>query len=706
MGMAAGQARLLSITSRLSDNELRAQIINNDKMRLATQSSRVSEAYTTALNEAQYMFTNYDKENNATYQQLTFNSLTGYNQYNNQYALTNASGQVLVSEKVATNFKNSDGDLNTFLANYGLAQTTTYFDELSNKYGSDAEIQYMTGNLNADGTAIYASSGYTAKELEGIFSTYDVVKASDNYKNFTQYFSEFSNSYDQWLSAIGEKMKTTLNDTVITGSTKFSDFVKQANEENDIVKLKGYLDNLSNYLGGDFQKYNTDKTSVDSGGYEKKITDYVELEQKNNNNAKEGITEYNITDGYKFSLDGNIGTKAGDTTSIVFSKLADNSNSTTENSEDSKLYKISKEIQSVDANGNITYKDDYSVYVLGDPVDGKETWKKLEEGFSIDKDNKDKFSYKEDEEDKENSNVTIPISKLFAGHNTDGTTNLDAINNDKNTTVTYQTEVTPEDLKARIKNCVNSISYAIYSYWNPLAGTFANNEKKGDCEEKAKTLCTYLGISSNYATDSSKWSELCDQNQIKKIIDTNGSDKSVKDDKSGITSITKSDFNKIYEVIILDKVMDTFGEPKVAWIDKTNKNENGEAKAQWYTNLFTKMQSCGYKALQNGLAASSEWIKFAFESGLVTMEQIDSTNTWKSTSYTSCSDITEQTNNNAITIAEAEYNTAMNKIENKDKMYDLELKNIDTEHNSLQTEYESIKNAVDKNIERTFKMYS
>ena len=36
MGMAASQARLLSITSRMSDNELRAQIINNSKMRLAT----------------------------------------------------------------------------------------------------------------------------------------------------------------------------------------------------------------------------------------------------------------------------------------------------------------------------------------------------------------------------------------------------------------------------------------------------------------------------------------------------------------------------------------------------------------------------------------------------------------------------------------------------------------------------------------------
>ena len=94
MGMAAGQARLLSITARMSDNELRAQIINNNKMRLATESSQVSEAYIQALNDAQLMFSNYDANNNATYQQLTFNTLTAYNPYNNQYALSNASGNV------------------------------------------------------------------------------------------------------------------------------------------------------------------------------------------------------------------------------------------------------------------------------------------------------------------------------------------------------------------------------------------------------------------------------------------------------------------------------------------------------------------------------------------------------------------------------------------------------------------------------------
>ena len=51
MGMAASQARLLTITARLADNELKSQSINNAKMRLATQSSQASEKYINALNQ-------------------------------------------------------------------------------------------------------------------------------------------------------------------------------------------------------------------------------------------------------------------------------------------------------------------------------------------------------------------------------------------------------------------------------------------------------------------------------------------------------------------------------------------------------------------------------------------------------------------------------------------------------------------------------
>ena len=152
-------------------------------------------------------------------------------------------------------------------------------------------------------------------------------------------------------------------------------------------------------------------------------------------------------------------------------------------------------------------------------------------------------------------------------------------------------------------------------------------------------------------------------------------------------------------------MIEKYGAPKYTWIDKNNPDENAEKKAEWYTNLFNRMNEGGYQALETGLAHSSEWIKFALESGLVSMEQVDVKKQWVSTMYSNCSNITESQVDVDVTVAEAEYNKTMNEIEAKDKRYDIELKNIDTEHQSLQTEYDTIKSVIDKNVERNFKMF-
>ncbi len=59
-----------------------------------------------------------------------------------------------------------------------------------------------------------------------------------------------------------------------------------------------------------------------------------------------------------------------------------------------------------------------------------------------------------------------------------------------------------------------------------------------------------------------------------------------------------------------------------------------------------------------------------------------------------------------IAMAEVTYQQRMRDLERKDKMLDMELKKIDTEHNALQTEYDSIKGIISKNIEKTFSMFS
>lgn len=60
MGLAASQARLLTITSRISNNELRQQRIAMDKMRLASDSDKVSQKYSEALNNQTMKFNDKD----------------------------------------------------------------------------------------------------------------------------------------------------------------------------------------------------------------------------------------------------------------------------------------------------------------------------------------------------------------------------------------------------------------------------------------------------------------------------------------------------------------------------------------------------------------------------------------------------------------------------------------------------------------------
>ena len=71
MGLAASQARLLTITSRLSSVELRQQRIAMDKMRLANDQDGVAEKYTNALNNKTLSISNGSNEIPMSYSTLT-----------------------------------------------------------------------------------------------------------------------------------------------------------------------------------------------------------------------------------------------------------------------------------------------------------------------------------------------------------------------------------------------------------------------------------------------------------------------------------------------------------------------------------------------------------------------------------------------------------------------------------------------------------
>lgn len=119
MGISASQARLLSITARLTSNEYQSQQVSNSKMRLAIQSQEASQEYLAALNTTQYTYMSFDAQGDAQNTVLTANVLYQYSDMKNQYLLSNPSGQVLLLSDDARNYRES-ANLDAFLEKYGI----------------------------------------------------------------------------------------------------------------------------------------------------------------------------------------------------------------------------------------------------------------------------------------------------------------------------------------------------------------------------------------------------------------------------------------------------------------------------------------------------------------------------------------------------------------------------------------------------------
>lgn len=639
MGMAASQARLLSITSRMADNELRSQIINNSKMRLATESSKVSEEYINALNSATMMMSNYDTAGESQYQKLSFNSLTSYSSYNNQYGLVNANGKLLVSEKDAQNYRkimDQNGDLDDFLALYGLEYKSTYFT--SDTLGAE-QIYFES-----------IDETYGVKELEEMYYgsdntiSYNNALQSTEYVNFSDYYEQYVLADENYTIAVGEAVTKD-----IFNSNWDAAYNKYVSGDPNSMQVSEYQSGLQFITDTLNRLQNENKLSADN--------QWVQ-------DIRNMINTIKIS-GNSCSITANVtATSNSDGTYTIGDKILVNPNHEHDDYNDTQVSIIKDNAES---------DTQYSI----DDQESK-CFENKDVGDTIN------FKYTESETDEEGTYSTNYNYSYKIG--------------DKNATMTYTTSNSSEvqamvsevflEFKAGINSAVNRDQYGQSDPAAISAKTQYNNALNkliglvfGKVDADTKTLIeNNKQIFDNNPGTIIKWAK---ENNVP----------------------TTSNFGIIKNIYIIDELFNVYGEPAAGWIDVNNPDENADAKVQWYTNLYNRMQQ-GYSVLEAGLASSNEWIEFALESGLVTMEQVDKSNNWVSTIYTNCSDITEVTDDTAVTIAEAEYNKAMNNIENKDKRYDMELKNIDTEHNSLQTEYDSVKSVIDKNIERSFKIYS
>ena len=125
MGMAASQARLLTITARLSNNEQEQQSVAYSKQRLAEDSNQINQQYLDAMSKTKYQILTGYNSSEATYADLTYNQITGLNSVatGKQYIVKDKMGKVLVTSAVAKAYEENNGDFNRFLRDLGYTQS-------------------------------------------------------------------------------------------------------------------------------------------------------------------------------------------------------------------------------------------------------------------------------------------------------------------------------------------------------------------------------------------------------------------------------------------------------------------------------------------------------------------------------------------------------------------------------------------------------
>ena len=577
MGLSASQARLLSITARLTNNEYEAQQITNCKNSLSSKSAQASADYINALKATKLEYNTYDSNNNEIAIDLTHTALYDYKPLKSQYALINSANQILVSSLDAKNYKETD-NLADFLKRYNLLDEVknTNNDIKREAYNKEYE-KYLEDKVKYDEDKAKYDKDKTK---------YDELKAQYD-KDYEEYLNNPGNKevYDNFVNAVG---------TYEDPRSCYSNAI-----DGSVGCYLHLLACMIDYTSG---------TSTPSS------QDY-----KTSTGENFHFPEYTIS------------------SSAIYSNYG---------SDMSNFVKMSTLVCAEDPAPKCDGDDDYQ--------------------GEIDKNKTNKLK-----DIIEQGGTPSEIDYLTSDYKYDSTTNSYSVKTlkEKGIDIAYLCQKYSHESEYK-----DSIINTIYN--------FTDGDLKSLTQKPERP-----------------------QEPVAPIPPTKPQMPKLEDE---------------YLLTVIDK-----------------------DKAQWYTNLWFRMNggqepdkiktkefiddngdllsknvvelkdfekdifSQSYKVLDKNLAISMNWLRDSVKDGIISMEKIgigvNSTKTkWSSIVYSDMTELTETTDDNAITLANAKYEQAVKEIEIKEKRYSDKLRKLDTEHNALQNQYESTKSAMNENAKRSF----
>lgn len=213
MGMAASQARLLSITARMSNNENTSESIAYSKQRLADQTQQITNEYNEALDTTKLTVLTGFNGAEAVYEDISYNRMTGLQmaESTKQYVVTDTKGRILVTEQIADAYNYSKGDYNKFLAKLGYSQ-------------ADINVQKTTGTSEQE----KATAKLIHEAWDKYFQTVGITLGEPEHDTFLDEF--------QW------------NNTWSTVIDPTDNSIKYVNNEGKIITIPEDTDNIETYL--------------------------------------------------------------------------------------------------------------------------------------------------------------------------------------------------------------------------------------------------------------------------------------------------------------------------------------------------------------------------------------------------------------------------------------------------------------------------
>ena len=599
MGLAAGQARLLSITSRKSDCEFQSMRLSHQKIALSRELADLSNEYQNSLDQTKLVYDYYGTGDTNT--PLTYGLLMTPSALNDYIPiiLTDTSGRVTLNSKYAAAARAAG------IPQEGLG--TLPSETMRNAFVNGLAAQGLITDRTAStilGLPYNQGAGF------GGDTTVALITESGNINDLIEYFNE--NSSNTFLVSPNTDSRLYRED--ITNSKGNKSTAKVCINTGDGKSTDDVEISLANLLKGD--------------------TQYV-LDYEGIKGEQTPVIGLGLMTTYLTGTDGFI-----DWLYDEFSSVLDLGDENTGAALEYALTETKAIFAKTDATIGDTYYDDLAVY-----------WGQICEG-----------------------------SEKSGINELDHATSWD-------------------DDKYNLQKYVNGVS----------AKTKDKKDPRYD-PSMARDSYKYLGFNvvrsnqENLADDGNdRGTAAINLNNIARAFLTYFADYMYGVDKTDANGIDKYYVNKgsieAENRLVTDDLLYTF-----TWATGTEVSSDDLGQAVFYDTLFNQICANGWT--EDGQIGDKDYLQQMLQSGKLYLSRVKDDGYYYQVNYGTDSYIKEVADETYIAQAEAKYNTEKEKLNSKEETLDLKMKNLDTEISSLTTEYDTVKNTISKNIEKSFKRYN